>query len=581
MSLQFGILAVALSLSLQPPLSATQWNKGHFAGVEVLGDSGTVHLSSTTRLLERAFEWCQRLVPAVGDGTAAPFTVIATTRPHFGTARFIEGPFRSYAILDARRSSVEQNVLSSVLRALIRHSADNVPLWVEVGVAEFISSVRIDARGKLTLGTPIAGHVLTLRHQAMLPMATILGATVESGVFRDLSQRRLFEAQAWVVVHYLMLGDERRRTHIGSYVTELLAGRVPEEAFRHVFQGDPEALGHLVSDYVARATFRSHSEEATTSASGAVQFTNVEERDASMIIADALVQDGNVAAALRRFRQLPSQDALFPNALGLLARVRSVEGNRAEAIQTFSESTSNPEADDRWRYYFAATLLNAAAPIQWSEVTAADARRAEQELLKLRTRHPNHADVLALLGISQLVLENPGGAIKYLSDAFRLCPRHRYALLLGRARIASGDTAGAQRLLMDLASRGRTQAVRDEASSLLARIEKGPLQSLASIPVYRTPNADELKTAGHLTEITCAPNSIIFHITSENRVLRLAAGSFERVELLSYKRGAPQVIRCGKREVPDLVWAIWRSLTNAPEGVDGFVRSIEFIARER
>jgi tetratricopeptide (TPR) repeat protein len=448
-------------------------------------------------------------------------------------------------------------------------------------VAEFISSLQIDSRGRLTLGTPIAGHLLTLRRQAMQPMATVLGATAESSVFRDSSQRRLFEAQSWIVVHYLTLGDQRRRTQIGSFVKESLAGSVPEEAFQRAFQSDPEALGYLLSDYFARSIFRLHFEAGPARESGGVEPTELAEHDANMIMGDALVQSGDVAAALKQLEHLSLDDARSPNARGLLARIRLVQGDRVEAVRLFSEAANDFEADERWRYYYAAALLNETAPIRGSEVTAADARRAEQELFELRTRHPNHADVLALLGVAQLRLENPGGAVKYLSSAFTLCPRHQYALLLGRARIASGDTAGAQRLLTDLAVRGRTQAVRDEASGLLGRIPEGPLRSLASVPVYRTPSADEMKTSGHLTEIVCAPNWIVFNITTADGLIRLAAGSFERVELLSYKRGAgSQTISCGKREGRDPVWAIWRPMANAPEGVDGFVRAIEFIAQE-
>jgi thioredoxin-like negative regulator of GroEL len=124
-----------------------------------------------------------------------------------------------------------------------------------------------------------------------------------------------------------------------------------------------------------------------------------------------LVQAGDVDIALTSSRQLPAVAAQSSDVRGLIARARLAEGKRAEAIRIFAEVSADPDADDRWRYYYAAALLNASAGLLASRSAPPEAHRAGQELQQRRSRHPGHANVLALLGVAQLEAANPGGAI--------------------------------------------------------------------------------------------------------------------------------------------------------------------------
>jgi tetratricopeptide (TPR) repeat protein len=571
-------LLTPLLLAIQTvPQVDRQWISVRTSAFDAVGNVEPSRIVAASVFFEHLLEATRLVIPSVKGPATSPITVVVTEDSRLISERFVEGRYRSYALVDARRSKVDASTVSRTVRQLIRNSAESTPLWVEVGVGEFLSTADIDADGSgFTFGHPVAAHLVTLRER-MLPMVVLLSTTLESADSQDPIKRRLFVAQSWLLVHYLCAGDITRRTQLGSYVKELAAGTSPELALKTALGVDHETLGHKLFDYAAASAYPIRAERSKyTEPRSTLSHKRLTAGDAAATVGDVLLQAGKVTDALERLRRLPPQEAQRSNALGILARVRAVQGSRGEALRIFSESVRDPGVEDVWRYHYASTLLKAASLLESNQVATDDARLAQKLLVEVHQRHPDHADVLALLGLAQLALHNPGGAILQLTDAFSSCPRHEYALLRARAHIAAGDAGGARRLLALLVDRGKSQAIRQGAGKLLESVPGTLKPPMETIPVFREPKSDELKASGYLAEITCSPSWVVLHVRLDDRMLRLATASLKWVDLISYRREPPPAVACGVRQSPERVWVIYRPDKAAPENTEGFVKSVEF-----
>ena len=554
-----------------------QWTRVRTSAFEAIGDVEQSRIVAAAIFFERLLEATRLVIPSLKGPAPSPIMVVVTEDSSLTSEGFVEGRYQSYAIVDTRRSNVHPATVSSVVRQLVRNSAESTPLWVEVGLGEFFTTADFGSPGSgITFGQPVAAHLVALR-RGMLPMPVLLSTTTESAYLEDPTERRLFVAQSWLLVHYLCAGDMVRRQQLGSYVKELVAGTPPELALKLAMAVNHETLGYKLLDYVERAVYPVRSERSAYPESSALwEARSLAAGDAAALIGDVLMQAGKVSQALEPLRRLPPEEARRANALGIRGRVSAANGDRGEALRLFSESVRDPAADDLWRYHYAAALLGATSLLESNQIAVENARLAQELLVGVHERQPERADVLALLGLAHLVLQNPGAAIQLMTDAFRSCPRHEYALLRARAHIAAGDTGGAQRLLVPLVERGRSQRIRQAAGQLLEGLPRTLTAPAEAIPVYREPRNDELKASGYLAEISCSPSWTVVHVTLDDRMLRLAAASLRWVDFISYRRDLPAAVPCGIRQSPERVWVIYRPDKSAPEGTEGFVRSVEF-----
>jgi hypothetical protein len=237
--------------------------------------------------------------------------------------------------------------------------------------------------------------------------------------------------------------------------------------------------------------------------------------------------------------------------------------------------TSSPEVVDLlWRYSSGERLLNMEPP---------DADAASAELAPLLDTFPQHPDVLALLGRADLARRNPGAALQRFEEAFRIFPRHEYAILVARAEIAAGDHTAARALLEPLTTRGKTEDVRQQARSLLRTIPSAAnaadtTQNHTVMPVFRQKKPGEQQESGTLTEIACSAQWVILHVRLRDRELRVASTRLDLIDFISYDRtSSPPPLTCGIRISPESIRITWRAESTAPPGSDGIVEAVEFL----
>ncbi len=125
-----------------------------------------------------------------------------------------------------------------------------VPRWLSEGFAEFMSTLSV-RDGKVLIGAPAQPRVLNLKAQEWIPLEKVLDYSGHEKW--PIEKRRIFYAQSWALVHYLVLGapielDFNRA--ISTYLKQLESGASPKRAVKIAFKMSLGALEKRLQAYL-------------------------------------------------------------------------------------------------------------------------------------------------------------------------------------------------------------------------------------------------------------------------------------------------------------------------------------------
>jgi Tfp pilus assembly protein PilF len=164
------------------------------------------------------------------------------------------GVDRVYLLLrtDYRPSNVEVTPAFNLYRAYVQLLLANsferrLPPWLSNGLGEVLGNTFVSDK-EISVGRPVPWEFEQFNRGGRLPLQTVLDARSDSPLLNQESERQLFDAQSYMLVHYLMFGDQRAHAReLGRFERLWLAGRSHDEAFAESF-GDLKTLeGQLVS----------------------------------------------------------------------------------------------------------------------------------------------------------------------------------------------------------------------------------------------------------------------------------------------------------------------------------------------
>jgi hypothetical protein len=119
---------------------------------------------------------------------------------------------------------------------------DERPAWLQEGFGQLASTIEIRDEGAV-IGRAHRQHLETLRNQTWLSASRLFGTKNLSSL--NARERQIFRAQAWAVVHLLLVaqGDlENGRANLSHYLQQLDAGQEPTNAFVSSFGTSGEGL---------------------------------------------------------------------------------------------------------------------------------------------------------------------------------------------------------------------------------------------------------------------------------------------------------------------------------------------------
>jgi TPR repeat protein len=252
---------------------------------------------------------------------------------------------RVYLLLrtDDRPANVEvapnYNLYRAYLNILLSGSFERrLPLWLSNGLAEVLGNTSVRDT-EILVGRPVPWEFQHFNQGGRLPLRTILDARAESALVNKQDERTLFDAQTYVLVHYLLYGD--RGAHapaLNRFLQLWLAGRSHDQALAEAF-GDLTALEAELPSYATRRilSYARFQAEATTSggqpAVRALSPAEVAGLQAAVHV--AMNRPVEAQAAIREARTADPRSPLSYDAEGLLA---DRDRDKPRATQAYAQA---------------------------------------------------------------------------------------------------------------------------------------------------------------------------------------------------------------------------------------------------
>lgn len=147
-------------------------------------------------------------------------------------------------------------VFHEYAHVLARNTTGDLPLWASEGLAGVYETFEARSGGRVaTIGAPRADHLALLAGNSFMPLRALLAVERASPVYNEGEGRRLFYAESWALMHYLMLGSQTRAAELRDYFAQMSAGASPERAFVRAFGADVEALERELRGYLRIVRF--------------------------------------------------------------------------------------------------------------------------------------------------------------------------------------------------------------------------------------------------------------------------------------------------------------------------------------
>jgi TPR repeat protein len=330
------------------------------------------------------------------------------------------------------------NLYRGYLTLLLSTSLERrLPLWLSNGLAGVFGNTSVRDK-EILIGRPVPWEFQSFNRNPRLPLQQILDARDDSPLILKESERELFDAECYVLAHFLSFGDRgAHQPQLTRFIQLWLAGRSQEQAVTEAF-GDLKALYGQLPQYAtkpilsfARLQTESNLESARPGAR-TVPPAEIAGLQASVHV--AMGRPVEAQAAIQQARTADPRSAISYDAEGLLAdrdkdkpRATQAYGRAAELGSTSAHS-----------YYRAAQL-------EWKPDADASALAVRRQRLE-RAIELNASYANAFSFLAEVLVEQGDGAaaLAQAQRAVALEPGesyHRVALARALDKLGRADEA--------------------------------------------------------------------------------------------------------------------------------------------
>jgi len=303
-----------------------------------------------------------------------------------------------------------------------------IPQWYGRGIAELISNTFVREK-ELQVGRPMKKNLRELRERAPIPLGEFLAADRSSPWMTNSDRIRLFDAQAWAFVHYLLFGDERRHAPEVDRFNRLLHDGTDEKvAVKEAFGSDMQPLFEGMRGYVSRSLFQ-YARVAVSLDLKPEQFQlrTLTAGEAAAVRGELLAAMGRPLEARAFAAEATKADPTLPGPWEIEARLQDAEAHVDEARTAYAKAADL--GSTQAHVYFRL------AQLEWKpEADKALSERLAERLEKARQLEPANASTLSFLAEQRLDLGQADEALALAKRAVEIEPS-RYYHRLALARI--------------------------------------------------------------------------------------------------------------------------------------------------
>ncbi len=530
-------------VALTPGWSAPKWIRIESTHFELLTDAGE---HTGRRVLDR-FEQARRVFthvfPSLHGEYPCRVFVFASERDYnrvrpgpFVTGFYQSGPDRDFIAMLDGAPELYRVVFHEYTHLVLNHSAAKLPLWLEEGLAEFLSTIAPE-NGNVTVGYPVRAHLQSLASNRWLTAAELGAVTKDSPEYNEQSRVGLFYGESWAFTHMLALAPEYRG-RLPLMLDRIAAGEPPAAAFEQSFRATMDhALAalraHLNRNWALIQIAIPPSEAAAVPA-----LTPVSQQQALTAQAELLTVMGRTDDAAKLFAELARKFPNSPAAETGLATL-ALRTQRYEEARARFERAIELGASDGPTYFEYAMLLRD---------TQAPAARVDEFLTKAVEASPGLAEAHFILGVRASDRGDYSGAVEHLRVAAAILPRQTYfwhALAYAYYKLGQTDNCRAAALRAVNAASSPQDLTMARAALKLTAADPHPAESRPPVitpPSWNNRQGDR-RIEGSLVALDCASTPVRLRIRSGARIFDLRIADPHSVVL----KGGPAStqLQCG------------------------------------
>ncbi len=504
-----------------------------------------------------------------------------------------------------------------------------MPAWFNEGMAEFYSTFDVtDNNHKVILGDLVRNHVAYLRENKLLPLRTLFAVDHNSPYYNEGNKMNIFYAESWMLVHFLVQGNEKKRLpQMNQFVNLLRSNVAVEDAFQKAFQISFETFEKEFKAYIASRTYMGTAItfDDKLDFDTEMQSAPLTEAEAQAYLGDLLLHTHRLSEAEARLQQALALNPDLPMAQASLGVLRTYQGKTEEARQYLQKAAAANSQNYLIHFYYALALggMKMSGFQMMTDFPATTAESMRAELKKAIELKPDFPESYALLALVNIVRdEQVDESIDLLKRALTVSRANQQVLfLLAQLYMRKQDYAAARQLLQPIASNSPDQETRERAQSFLdgltraeeqmahfkamekesgpggdasqprllrktangASEETGPPPDLDASTILaqalRKPREGETRVQGILTSIECNAKGITFQVRAGDRLLKIHTDNFERMQIMAFTEEVSGEITCGPRKPENyVVLTYFPSKDNRK--LDGEASALEFVPKD-
>lgn len=601
----------------------------------LVGNAGEKEVRQVATRLEQFREVFTRLFPRMkftspvpttvivfkSDSSYKPFKPVADGKTVAVAGYFQPGREVNYITLTTEKR--EENPYAIIFHEYVHLLVNNtlgrtsIPLWFNEGLAEYYSTFDIEDDQKIYLGNLINPHLQLLRTSQLVPLEKLFAVDYYTLERNKHDARGLFYAQSWVLVHYLIQGNEGKRVRqLGVFLDQLRQNIPAEKAFRQAFQTDYAGMQRELRDYLQRHSYRGQivTFEKKLEFTAEMKTAPISDAEAQAFLGDLLFHIRRPEDAKTKLEQALALDSKLAMAHASLGMLLMRQKKFSEAKEHLQQAVAENPTSYLAHYYYAYALSREVMTEEQlvHKFPADTVRKMRAELLRAIELKPDFPESYHLLAFVNLVAgEQLDESIAMIKRAVALSPgSEEFLFVLAQLYIRKQDIAGAQRVLEPLAANGADPQIRARAGSMLAsvssirdamaRFRTGREERAADVVVdtqtaaptntdptsylreaLRKPEAGERQVQGMLVRIDCDAKGITFTLKSVGGgLLRLKAASFEEMDITTFAPDVAGEITCGVRKLENAVVVCYLPQSDVRAKTEGTIRSLEFVPHD-
>jgi tetratricopeptide (TPR) repeat protein len=268
---------------------------------------------------------------------------------------FTPGEERHYAAIQILDSGANprRNIYHEYVHLMNRLNFRQLPVWLNEGLAEFYANTAIRP-GSAEVGLPDEHHLNLLRTRALLPLGDFFAVDQASPEYMEKERASIFYAQAWLLTHFLVLGDDPAyRDRLDSLLEQIVRGTPPEEATAQALGPLPD-LQMKLEAYSRSIAFRAIVVQTSSDFVGsAFPARPMRPAEAKSVQGDFLFQTQRPTEARAFLEEALRDEPQLTAPKETLGRLALLEGNHKEARAWFTKAIEGDSQSFLVHYYFA------------------------------------------------------------------------------------------------------------------------------------------------------------------------------------------------------------------------------------